>query len=153
MADWLLTAALVHPDGEALRGRFGLATLPLLPHAQGRLAVRFFDGQQAGEEGAAPLDFTRTAPADPALEAALLASFAREYPGRPLSALPAKLAVSSIAHEGAAPVLARPAFLYREKLTGAERGTAMHAVLQFADFAAMGRDTPAEVRRLSLIHI
>ena len=24
----------------------------------------------------------------------------------------------------------------------------MHAVLQFADFAAMGRDTPAEVRRL-----
>ena len=148
MADWLLTAALVHPDGEALRGRFGLATLPLLPHAQGRLAVRFFDGQQAGEEGAAPVDFTRTAPADPALEAALLASFAREYPGRPLSVLPAKLAVSSIAHEGAAPVLARPAFLYREKLTGAERGTAMHAVLQFADFAAMGRDTPAEVRRL-----
>ena len=43
----------------------------------------------------------------------------QRYENAPLCTLPAKLSVSGLVHEGAAPVLARPAFLYKEGLTAA----------------------------------
>ena len=151
MAEWLLTAALVHPDGGPLRKLAGLETLPLQANPQGRLAVRL-SGPQAespqAEEALEPPPFVRTAAPDAALERALMEGFARRYPNAGLCGLPAKLAVSAIAHAAAAPVLARPAFLYKEKLTGAERGTAMHAVLQYADLEALAAGAGAEVERL-----
>ena len=72
-------------------------------------------------------------------------NFGARYENAPLCTLPAKLSVSGLVHEGAAPVLARPAFLYKEGLTAAERGTALHAALQFADLAAAANDLPGEV--------
>ncbi len=75
-------------------------------------------------------------------------NFGARYENAPLCTLPAKLSVSGLVHEGAAPVLARPAFLYKEGLTAAERGTALHAALQFADLAAAANDLPGEVARL-----
>ena len=90
----------------------------------------------------------RTARPDAALLEQLLQNFGARYENAPLCTLPAKLSVSGLVHEGAAPVLARPAFLYKEGLTAAERGTALHAALQFADLAAAANDLPGEVARL-----
>ena len=47
------------------------------------------------------------------------------------------------------PTLKRPSFLYKEGLSAAERGTALHAVLELADFAAARRDLSAELTRLT----
>ena len=62
--------------------------------------------------------------------------------------LPVKLSVSELTHGGYAEQLQRPAFLQKEKMTAAERGTAMHTVLQFADFEQAREDLNGELERL-----
>ncbi len=145
LGEWLLAAALLHPDGGALRRAANAAALPLLP-AQGRLRAGIVrpDAVQAAEER----PFKREAAPDAALTDALCAGFSRADPAAALSQLPVKVSVSSLAHAEDSPVLARPAFLYKEGLTAAERGTAQHAFLQFADFGAAARDAGAELERL-----
>lgn len=145
-AEWLCAAALVHPDCEALRKAAGGAALPLAP-ATGRLRAVVVPAQDAAAPAGAPA-FRRQAAPDAALERRLLQNFSAAYEKAPLSALPAKVSVSALAHKTADPMLARPAFLYRERVTAAERGTAMHTVLQFADFDAAARDFKAELARL-----
>ena len=45
--------------------------------------------------------------------------------------------------------LDRPAFLQGEKLTSAEKGTALHAFMQYADFAAAREDIEAQLQLLT----
>ncbi len=146
-ADWLCTAGLLHPDGGALRKAAGGATLPLYK-AQGRLAAEILKPEGGRERQAEPEAFAPAAAPDEELYRQLMENFSSGYPRQALSELPAKLSVSMLAHADEPPVLERPAFLYREKLTGAERGTAMHAALQFADLAAAREDPGAELERL-----
>ena len=145
-AEWLCAAALVHPGGGELRKAAGGGALPLAP-AAGRLQAAIVPAGAAEDAAQAPA-FRRQAAPDKALQAQLLENFSAGYEKAPLSALPAKVSVSALAHEDAEPILARPAFLYRERVTAAERGTAMHAVLQFADLEAAARDFKAELARL-----
>ena len=58
-----------------------------------------------------------------------------------------QVSVTAVVHGKQESQLARPAFLYKEGLTGAERGTATHAFLQAADFALAALDLEAEIRR------
>ena len=146
-SEWLCTAALLHPDCEELRKYAGGALLPVYA-ARGHMRARVVPAQPAGQAADEPSAFVRTARPDAALLEQLLQNFGARYENAPLCTLPAKLSVSGLVHEGAAPVLARPAFLYKEGLTAAERGTALHAALQFADLAAAANDLPGEVARL-----
>ncbi|HIW54072.1 MAG TPA: UvrD-helicase domain-containing protein [Candidatus Ruthenibacterium merdigallinarum] len=145
-ADWLCAAGLVHRDGGLLRALAGAATLPL-QRSEGHIEVRLVgaspaDGQK--EAAAAP----QPAQPDEALVRALGEGFAARYEKQALTQLPAKVSVSALVHGAEAPVLARPAFLYRERITAAERGTAMHAALQFANLAHAQADPAAELERL-----
>ncbi|MFQ9990650.1 3'-5' exonuclease [Ruthenibacterium lactatiformans] len=146
-SEWLCTAALLHPDCEELRKYAGGALLPVYA-ARGHMRARVVPAQPAGQAADEPSAFVRTARPDAALLEQLLQNFGARYENAPLCTLPAKLSVSGLVHEGAAPVLARPAFLYKEGLTAAERGTALHAALQVADLAAAANDLPGEVARL-----
>lgn len=146
-SEWLCTAALLHPDCEELRKYAGGALLPVYA-ARGHMRARVVPAQPAGQAADEPSAFVRTARPDAALLEQLLQNFGARYENAPLCTLPAKLSVSGLVHEGAAPVLARPAFLYKEGLTAAERGMALHAALQFADLAAAANDLPGEVARL-----
>lgn len=145
-ADWLCTVALLHPDCEALRRFAGAPVLPLLA-ARGQLHVELVSAPAAVQADAPPA-FVRTAQPDAALAGQLMQGFAAAYENAPLCALPAKLSVSDLAHADAQPVLARPAFLYGEGLTAAERGTALHTALQFIDLRAAQQDLSAELNRL-----
>ncbi|MEF9969561.1 MAG: UvrD-helicase domain-containing protein [Ruthenibacterium sp.] len=145
-AQWLCTAALLHPDCDALRGSIGAATLPLL-ETRSHMTAEIVP-VDAADAALPSADFERKAMPDAALYAALCENFARKDALLPLQTLPAKLSVSALSHKGAAPVLARPAFLYQEGLTAAERGTAQHAFLQFANFDAATRDLQTEIARL-----
>ena len=63
-----------------------------------------------------------------------------------------KSAISALAERAQAQTFAtarRPAFLTDGGLTPAERGTALHTYLQFADYEAAARDPAAELRRLT----
>ena len=74
------------------------------------------------------------------------------YPYEALSGLPVKVAASSLAHQLTEKTydrhLDRPAFLQGEKLTSAEKGTALHAFMQFVDFAAAREDISAQIAKL-----
>ena len=60
----------------------------------------------------------------------------RRSPRAALEKVPAKVSVTALAHTGEELIPARPAFMYKEGLTGAEQGSALHAFLQHADLAA-----------------
>ena len=147
LADWLCTAALLHPDCEELRRFAGAPALPVT-QARGQLHAAVIAAPDAVQT-AAPPPFKRTTPPDAALAERLAQGFAAAYENAPLCALPAKLSVSDLTHADAQPVLTRPAFLYEEGLTAAERGTAMHTALQFIDLAAAEEDLSAELQRLT----
>ncbi len=148
MGDWILSAALRHPLGGHLRALAGDDCVSVRP-----------------ADTAWKIDVLRSPPPDEAEKTGIKpvapdASFAAEverrmayrYPYAAVSALPAKLAASALSHgrvrrEHVA--ASRPAFLSESGLTPAERGTALHTFMQFAEYSAAAADISAEIRRLA----
>ena len=140
-AGWILTAALLHPDSSAL-----WEYTSFLPHYglhRAPLAIRVLPLPEETEQPPAP-----PAPAaDPAVVEMLKASFAWRSPREALEKVPAKVSVSAVAHAARPVALERPAFLQKTGMTGAERGTAIHAFMQSVPFDGPAPDLDAEVRR------
>ena len=140
-AGWLLTATLLHPHSDALWAHTGL-----LPHylpTRVPLTVRLLPAPEAAP---APAEIPAPAP-DAALLDTLRQSFAWHSPRAPLQKIPAKVSVSAVAHAARPVALERPAFLQKSGLTGAERGTAIHAFMQSVPFDGPAPDLDAEVQR------
>ena len=138
---WLLTAALLHPDSDAL-----WEYTSFLPHhrpTQVPLRIRLVPLPEAEETPAA------LPPPTPDAEtvARLRESFAWHSPRAALETVPAKVSVSAVAHAAKPVALERPAFLQKSGMTGAERGTAIHAFMQSVPFDGAAPDLDAEVKR------
>ncbi len=135
-ADWLRAALLVHPCGGPLRRQAENLELPFAD-TRSTIAITLpetpADAELPGDEPELPAP----AEADPALVEQLRAGFAWQYPAAALAAVPAKVSVTSIVHKTEQTTLERPAFLSKDGLTAAEMGTALHAFLEHADFAAL----------------
>lgn len=74
-----------------------------------------------------------------------------EYNNNVLTQIPVKVSVSDIAHKGESRIhsfSARPAFLSDEDMTAAQKGTAIHALMQFADYKAFIENPHSEIERL-----
>lgn len=148
VSDWLMMALLRHPDAGELRTLVGLDGLLPLP-CDARLTIRHL------ANSAPPLTTAQCDPPRPAPDAVYQAELAQrlvyQYPYAALGAVPVKAAASELAH---APLreryvaVSRPAFFSESELSPAERGTALHQFMQFADYEAAAADTPAEIRRL-----
>ena len=144
---WLLTAALLHPDSDALWQYSNL-----LPHHIGTdapLAIRLITPP---EEGQAPEPQAPALP-DPAFRQELLERFAWHSPEEPLREIPVKVSVSAVTHAAQEILPQRPAFLQKSGLTGAERGTAIHAFLQSVPFGGATPDLAAEVERQTRLRL
>ena len=140
-AGWLLTAAMLHPGSDVLWARTNF-----LPHHRKTgvpLDIRLLPLPERTEQPPAP----PAAAADPALVAQLRASFAWQSPRAALEKVPAKVSVSAVAHAARPVALERPAFLQKSGMTGAERGTAIHAFMQSVPFDGPAPDLAAEVQR------
>lgn len=87
---------------------------------------------------------------DEALKARIERDISFVYPYAAQTKLATKVAASALAAEQAETeaTLSRPAFLSAKGLTPAERGTALHNFMQFADFSAASKDPKAELKRL-----
>ena len=73
------------------------------------------------------------------------------YPYAPLLSVPAQLAASQLSHQKLSRqhiAASTPAFLQKEGMTAAQKGTALHTFMQYADFAAAASDPATEVQRL-----
>ena len=140
-AGWLLTAVLLHPSSDALWAYTGL-----LPHYLPTRIPLTIKVLPAPEAAPAPEPAPAPAP-DEALLDTLRQSFAWRSPRAPLQKIPAKVSVSTVAHAARPVALERPAFLQKTGMTGAERGTAIHAFMQSVPFDGSAPDLDAEVRR------
>lgn len=146
-ADWILTALLRHPDMGALRTLAGAESLTILPNDHAwqleHIAARSFAAPELETEAAAE--------ADPVLLQTLRDRFSFSYDRPALSRIPVKAAISTLAEQAQSRqyrATRRPAFLSAGGLSPAERGTALHTYLQFADYGAAAQDADAELRRL-----
>ncbi len=144
---WLSIFALLHPNCDNLRKLTGGATLPLIS-ANGTVEADIVPSK-VPEISEKIVQFEHTAQPDLRLLEDMLTTFDEfEMRDNTKSKLPVKLSVSEISHAQRQTVLARPAFMYKEGLTAAERGTAQHEFLQFADFKRASEDLSAEIDRL-----
>ena len=146
-ADWVLMALLRHPEAgflRALAGAEGLAPLPCESH----LTVQALASPPPEEVVVEELP---SAAVDEDYLAALRRRLSYTYPYEALGAVPAKLAASALAHQQLGEqfvATSRPAFFSESALTPAERGTALHQFMQFANYEAAAADPVAEMRRL-----
>ena len=136
-ADWLRAALLVHPCCGPLRRLAGDLELPFAD-TRSTVAITLPE-TTLPEQEQQPEELEPQAPAaaDPALVEQLREGFAWQYPAAALAGVPAKVSVTSIVHKAEQTTLERPGFLSKDGLTAAEMGTALHAFLEHADFAAL----------------
>lgn len=147
LGDWVLSAALRHPSASALRQMAGTEALPLLP-CQTAWHIHCLPVPQPEDE---IRQTEALADADPRLAAHIRDRIAYRYPYAALSSLPAKIAASDIAHrvfKRETVANKRPAFLGKSGLTPAERGTALHMFMQYAQYDLAAADAQAEAQRL-----
>lgn len=147
-ADWLLAAALRHPDAAALRALIPEREIPLL-EADFPLRTSVCPAPPAIEETAA-LPTQELSP-DLALEEEIRRRITYVYPYAALSRSVAKRAASSLGERELSFSMigvSRPSFLEKEGLSPAERGTALHKFMQFSDYDRAHENPGAEVERL-----
>ena len=148
MGEWLLAALLRHPAATEWRRLIDREDLPLL---HDELCWQFRMEQPRLLCETEELTESTTADADPILIEEIQKRMAYAYPHTALARTPAKLAASQTADrmlQRRFVAQARPAFLNAAGLTAAERGTAMHNFMLFADYTRACADPEAEIARL-----
>ena len=141
----LLTAALRHPDFLPLRGAHRVPPLAADTDWLVRVCPPLEGQEQAPERASAPA-------ADAALAQTLTRRLEYTDPYRPLAGIPAKLAASQLSHQRLSReyvAVSRPAFLQAEGLTPAQKGTATHTFMQFADYESTYKSLETEILRLT----
>ena len=149
LADWLLLCALRHPDGRVLRSSAGAGEDLVVPAGE-PWDIRLIRPENRAEAEAVP-EVIPQAEADPETERLLEENLDYVYPYAALNGVCAKEAVSELAgekFEARFTAVSRPAFLAETGMTPAERGTALHAYLQYADYSKAAADPRGELERL-----
>lgn len=147
LGDWILSAALRHPSGDLLRRMAGEDALSVLP-CETAWRMECVPVPRLEEDSPLP---DPPAGADPRLAAHIRDRIAYRYPYLAISTLPVKLAASDLAHDSLkreAVARNRPAFLGKAGLTPAERGTALHTFMQYAQYEAAASNPEQEAERL-----
>lgn len=146
MGDWLMMAALRHPSGGFFRKLAGEEALSPLPAATTwQMEIVPSPAPAQAEESSSSV------PADPALVEEIDRRIGYQYPFAALTEVPSKLAASALSHRALAVdhiAEQRPAFWEKQPLSAAERGTAMHAFMEHADFGRARTDLRQEADRL-----
>jgi len=142
-ADWLMLYALSTPNANTLLADGGCTSN----------AAGFYLKTVSPEDIPAKTDNQPKdePPADSDLLEKLRKRVNFSYPYTLLNTLPAKTSVSALnerTNDQSFQFTGRPAFLSAKGLTPAERGTAMHSLMQYADFAACAQSPHEEIERL-----
>ncbi len=153
MGDWILAAALLHPQGKKL-----IKYSDALPNAEidkDEVNVDFdldikIVSSATQNDAIAQECFNNTPVCNDAFVQKIKQNSDYVYPYEPLRYLQAKASVSRLVHSAEDDRFAfseKPAFMLGEKLSGAARGTAMHHIMQFINFSE-NVDVTAEIERL-----
>ena len=148
-SDWILSCALRHPSGAKLREMAGALPGLMRPDEnQWEIILGYPEGDFHQESAAAE---EPNGPYDENLYEIWKTRLEYRYPAQELTGVPVKAAASELAGRQAHKEYAftsRPAFLESQGMTAAEKGTALHAFIQFADYAKAAEDLSQELHRL-----
>lgn len=87
-------------------------------------------------------------PADTAKADELVSRFSFSYPNAALCGIPAKMSVSLLTKLDGEPSVKRPSFAGLDGMSAAERGTAIHAFMQYANYESAKISVKDEIERL-----
>ncbi len=149
LGNWMLMCALAHPSMNELRRDASVEDMIPIPSAS---RWKYVKGTLSSVQADAAVP-QEEVPPDTALLQLLQERFSQKYRYHARTAIPAKVAASSLVHNGSEQefiAVSRPAFMQTDRMTGAEKGTAMHTFLQYADFAALSDNAAAEKQHLLL---
>lgn len=142
--DWIMMCALLHPSGGELREL--CSSLLHASPADTPIDISIIDAESIAEPEQRSAE--KVSP-DENIIAEIKNSLSYEYPHAADCTLPVKLTASELTHDGVSNGFSsRPAFLQNADMTAAERGTALHEFMQYADFSAAEADVSAEIDRL-----
>lgn len=152
LSDWIVMCALLHPDGECLRNICDSDVSPdLKADFDFDISVVdtciFSDSTEDEAVDIQPAEITNNDVAE-----IIKSRSAFVYPYQALINLPSKVSASQLAHKMSVKdfdrILDKPAFMLDQKLTSAQRGTALHLFMQHVDFKLAREDFNAEFKRL-----
>ncbi len=131
--DWLLTALMLHPDGNILRGN---GHSVLVKDTESHISVNIINGENIKDFSS--MDESSSSEVNMELANEVADSINYQYPYKELLSVESKASVSALANSAEGLKYAfsyRPAFMQSGGITPTERGTAMHKVMQFFDFS------------------
>ena len=149
MGDWVLAAALLHPDSSALRGLCDVKLTPALSDAKLKVTVINEFAYETAESEETDDELQNNA--NEALADSIISNTEYVYPYKKLRGLQAKASVSAIANSAESERFAfsaKPDFMEKNGLSAAGRGTAMHHIMQFISMDGIP-DVSAELDRLT----
>ena len=152
ICDWISLTTLLHKDGSVLRSMAN--SLEMEPSEnKSMLFANVFevsDVSLSKEEINSEETYNS---ASEEIQNIIRERFDYQYPDSDLCTLPLKVTASEITHRDAEvhydKILKKPRFMRDDKLTSAEKGTAMHKFLQFADMSLAKADLETEISRLT----
>lgn len=153
LSDWLTMCAMLHPDGKSLREIAGCDVEPdytvTFPMEVKVVSDFFLDDEIDIDESSTEIEIQDT---DDTVVETLKERTSFEYKKSGLKKLPSKIAASDLSHKLSVKafdrILDTPAFMSDNTLTAAQRGTALHAFMQFCDFEKARIDLNSEIDRL-----
>lgn len=148
---WLMLCALCHPDGGELRKAAGCGMDVVCREDYTPWKISLDEYEPPEQSGLSLVEAQAPAAPDLAMYERMRERIAYSYPFQKALGIPAKVAASKLAAEQGGSrelTLSRPAWMGEKGMTPAERGTALHEFMQFADFRAAARDPQRELRRL-----
>lgn len=143
LSDWIIHCALKHPDGNVLRKMISAEETSVCFENYSPWKIEFINGEEIEEtedEIAADISF-----ADPEFIRRVKEKCDFVYPYKEINTIPSKVTATQLTNDFENYSLPRPGFLSYKGLTPAERGIALHAFMQFADFK---EDPEKELKRL-----
>lgn len=144
--DFLLMAALMHPDGKKLRELVDTMSYVYSPDFPIDIEIKNYEGEVKAKEK------IKLPPYDDEIIKQIANRLSYSYERSKLAELGSKLTASSLdkMDNGFEFLTAsKPAFLCKKTLTPAQRGTALHTFMQFCSYENAGADLKKEVKRLT----
>lgn len=147
-SDWIFSVAMLHKNGKALCDLIGIEHFPL-DKTRSEITIGFCEpmGIESTESGPE----VKKIEVEKALVDRLRTVADYEYKWSGLLNISAKTSVTEILERNSAdfePFTRKPECISEKGLSAAERGTATHRFLQFADYSAARKDINAELKRL-----
>lgn len=149
---WLLWFALLHPSGGELQ-LLANSSQGYITTDSASCAIRLWHSGQIAPPPKRIWELMRETEGDPHILARLQSQLDYVHPYAPLQHMFAKRSVSQLVHH--TPYIAsyakrapRPSFLQEGGLSAAERGTALHTFMQYADYERAALDAADELARL-----